>query len=145
VRLCPGKPQTAYGYNVRELRGLGYGVLPYLIRVRTPKSILYRSFAVEYARLCRCTSLYGSFVPRPQRTPRRFLQLRILFQSVFDSLTQLDELFHPVGGQERAANYALFFLAYSVHSASALNKYYNCPRQIVVNYNGAVLQILALA
>ena len=67
----------------------------------------------------------------------------VFLQPLANALAQFDQVFHAVGRQKRVAKNLLRLLANAVHPASALNQANDGPRQIKVDDDAAVLQVLA--
>ena len=71
--------------------------------------------------------------------------LSVLVQALADARAQANDALDAIGGQERVAEDLLGLLADAIHAARALDQADDGPRQIVVDDDGAVLQVLAFA
>ena len=69
----------------------------------------------------------------------------VLLQALADAGAQADDPFNAVGRQEGVAEDLLGLLADAVHAAGALDKPDDRPGQIVIDDDGAVLEVLAFA
>ena len=69
----------------------------------------------------------------------------VFTQTLSDTGAQTDNSFHAVGGEEAVAEDAVGFLSNTVHTAGTLDEADDGPREVVVDNDGRVLEILTFA